>query len=226
MVEILEVLCSVFTVIFYLSLFIPFQKLNNEEIKYQDSPFILLIMSFFNSLLNGIYYLRKDLGILWISHFLCSFIAFIFIVILFIFLSNQKLIKSLLFNIISLIIIILIFYISYDLFNINSINVIGIIFKILMYAALNEKIYHFFKTKNFDLLPFISSICGLISAIFWLIYGIDKNNSDFITPNLFGMIFTILQIFIWFFNKGKEDDTEIVISSDRESIDKNQDIIN
>ena len=227
MAEFLEIICSIFTIMFYLSLFKPFQKLNNEIIGFQESPYILLIMSFFNSILNGIYYLRNDLDILWISHFLCSFISFIFIVILLIFISEQKIFKSLLFNIISLIVIILIFYISYSLFNINVIKVIGIIFKILMYAALNEKLYNFLKTKISDLLPIVSSIVGLLSAIFWLIYGIYESKSDFIIPNLFGIIFTALPICLWYFIKENKNDTQNESSSGIESSDlPNQNIIN
>lgn len=227
MAAFLEIICSIFTIVFYLSLFIPFQKLNNESIGFQDSPYILLIMSFCNSILNGIYYLRNDLDILWISHFLCSFISFIFIVILLIFISEQKIVKSLLFNIISLIVIILIFYICYSLLNINSIKVIGIIFKILMYAALNEKLHNFIKTKISDLLPIVSSIIGLISAIFWSIYGFLESKSDFTIPNLFGILFTALPISLWYLIKENKNDSENESSSERESSDNsNQNIIN
>ena len=215
----LEWACFVFNILFYLSMIFPFYQLTIETIKFKESPFILLITAFFNSLFNGIYGLKNDLNIFWISNFIGSFITFIFIIIFFIFISNQKLLKSQLFNIIFLGIIIFIFYISYTSGNINIIKNIGIIFKSLMYISLNEKIYTvYYYSNKYQLIPIFSAICGLVCSIFWLIYFIFPNNKNNynIIPYIFGIIFSIIQIYFYYnFSKkdvNKNDKKSLIIS--------------
>ena len=219
MAEIFGWICFTLNIIFYLSFLIPFYKLTRENITFLESPFILVLMTFLSSLFNGIYGLIKKSEIFWISNFIGSFITFIFIIIFFIFISNQKLLKSQLFNIIFLGIIIFIFYISYTSGNINIIKNIGIIFKSLMYISLNEKIYTvYYYSNKYQLIPIFSAICGLVCSIFWLIYCIFPNNKNNynIIPYIFGIIFSIIQIYFYYnFSKkdvNKNDKKSLIIS--------------
>ena len=204
----LEWACFVFNILFYLSMIFPFYQLTIETIKFKESPFILLIMAFFTSLFNGIYALKNDLDIFWISYFIGSFITIILIIIFIIFLSKQKIFISLIINIISFLIIILIFYISYTIKNTNIIRIIGIIFNILMYIALNEKIYNVYYSNEYTLIPIYSGICGFDMAVCWLIYEIIYNKQKIypIIPYICGIVFSFLQIFLYYLFYNKKDD--------------------
>ena len=206
MEEIFGIICLFFNILFYLSLILPSISLASETVTFKESPFILLITAFFNSLFNGIYGLKNDLNIFWISNFIGSFITIIFIIIFIIFLSKQKIVISLIFNIITLAIIVIVFFISYSLNKINIIQIIGIIFNILMYIALNEKIYFVYHSNDYHLIPIFSGIFGLISAVIWLIYSVtSKNKTKYnIIPYIFGIIFSLLQIILYYLFYSKQ----------------------
>ena len=210
---------SVLAIIFYISPIVPFYSLIKEKITYKETPGVLLMMSFFNCILWGVYGLRGDLIQVWVTNFLGAFITFIFITIFLIYCSEVKIITSLIYNIISLALIVIIFYISYALFNNDIVGDAATIFNILMYAAPGEKIYKVFQTQKYDLIPIVSSICGLATASCWCIYGIYRKNGNLILPNALGIFFAILQIIVWFiFYKIKQNKENNIDIADNEEI--------
>lgn len=194
---------TVLATIFFLSPIVPFYNVVNKKLDYKDSPGALLLMSFFNCILWGVYALRGDLTQVWITNFLGCFITIIFIIIYLIFLGEQKVKLSLIYNFIMVNFVVEIFYIAYALVKNSYVGNAATTFNILMYAAPGEKIYQVYQTKNYNLLPIVSSICGLASATSWTIYGFSQNNYNIIIPNLLGVFFAVLQIIVWwiFYNK-------------------------
>ena len=209
---------TVLATIFYLSPIVPFSSLIKNEITYKDTPGALLIMSFFNCILWGVYGLRDNLIQLYITNFLGCFITFIFIIIYLIYLSEEKILTSIIYNIIALNFVVEIFYIAYALCINDHVGNTATVFNVLMYAAPGEKIYKVYQTQKYDLLPIVSSFCGLACATCWFIYGLYNNRTGIMIPNALGIFFSILQIIVWaiFYNKKKKEDND----SDRESNEK------
>ena len=199
---------SVLAIIFYISPVVPFYDLIKEKITYKETPGVLLIMSFFNCILWGVYGLRGDKIQVWLTNFLGAFITIIFIITYLIYLSEQKIFQSILYNLITFNFVIEIFYVSYKLVDNEYVGNTAMIFNILMYAAPGEKIYQVFQTGKYDLLPIVSSVCGLCSATSWFIYGIYKSDSNIYVPNGLGILFALLQIGVWYNFYRKRDETE------------------
>lgn len=202
---------SVLATIFYLAPVVPFYNLIKKKITYQDSPGVLLLMSFFNCILWGVYGLREDLVQVWVTNFLGCFITLIFIIIYLIFVGEEKVFLSLIYNFILLNFVVEIFYVSYSLLRNSYVGNAATTFNILMYAAPGEKIYQVYKTGNYNLLPIVSSICGLACASSWAIYGIYQSNWNLIIPNVLGIAFSLLQIVVWwiFYSRKKPKDNSL-----------------
>ena len=217
---------SVLATIFFLSPIVPFSSLIKDEITYKDTPGVLLIMSFFNCILWGVYGLRGDLTQVYVTNFLGCFITFIFIVIYLIYLTEEKILTSIIYNIIALNFLVEIFYISYALCNNDYVGNAATVFNVLMYAAPGEKIYKVYQTQKYDLLPIISSICGLASATCWFTYGVYKNNSNLMIPNALGIFFAVLQIIVWFifYRKKKNNNDNDDDNNDYNDVESNEKI--
>lgn len=57
-----------------------------------------------------------------------------------------------------------------------------------------------FRTKNYKLIPIVTTVIGLLNAIIWSLFGIFKGWDFFvIIPNAIGIVFTIFQASLWFY---------------------------
>ena len=73
-----------------------------------------------------------------------------------------------------------------------------------MYFAPGEKIYTVIKTGNYELIPIFSTIGTLLCAGCWLIYGIYQVDLNLIIPNILGLLFGFLQMFVYCIYKSKQ----------------------
>ena len=96
--------------IYYLSPIKEFYRLIETKISYKDFPGEFLLILFFNCILWGVYGLREDLVQVWVTNFLGCFITLIFIIIYLIFVGEEKVFLSLIYNFILLNFVVEIFY--------------------------------------------------------------------------------------------------------------------
>ena len=90
-------------------------------------------MSFFNCILWVVYGLREDLVQVWVTNFLGCFITLIFIIIYLIFVGEEKVFLSLIYNFILLNFVVEIYYVSYLLLSNTNVGNTVMKFNILMY---------------------------------------------------------------------------------------------
>ena len=64
-----------------------------------------------------------------------------------------------------------------------------------------------FKTGNFNLIPILSCIVGLLCSSCWLVFGIYTEDINVIIPNALGIVFSIFQITCWviYYRRAKSD---------------------
>jgi hypothetical protein len=85
-----------------------------------------------------------------------------------------------------------------------------------------------FKTGNYNLVPILSSMVGLVSSICWLMYSLTKSDAidiNIFIPNAMGIVLLIIQVVVWihFYNKKKKsDEEENFISNDEEKTPGNK----
>ena len=211
---------TVITAYLYIAPCVPFIKVVKEEIRYSDSPGLLLIFSAINSILWIVYGLLQNNIQLYVSSGTGAISTVIWITIFLIFFAEKKFCLAfslILFLIISILIIANVFFYLIG----DYITGLGaMIFNILMYAAPGEKILRVIKTGKYDLIPIFSTVGVFLSCICWLMFGIYKNDLNLIIPNVLGLIFAILQavIYLMYYCKSKKGDNVVKEENDDEII--------
>ena len=197
---------------FYLSPVVPFIKVLKGEMKYLDSPGILLIISMINCILWTDYGLLVDSLQLYLTCAIGGTTTFIWITIYFTFVGKKQFCLGLFINILFLALMIGIMYFFY-IINIEITGYCGLIINILMFASPGEKIITVIKTGKYELIPIFSSIGSFLCGGSWFIFGLYKEDWKLIIPNGLGMICGALQLVIYFIyyckrksQKPKEED--------------------
>jgi uncharacterized protein with PQ loop repeat len=190
---------------FYLAPAAPFYQVITGKLKYEDSPGILLIMSFMNCILWADYGLVKNDFQVYFANGLGGSITLIWIVIYLIFFAKKNVGLSILYNLGLVAVIVGIMFAFYYL-DLDITGYSAMIFNVLMYAAPGEKIYKVISTQNYKLIPIFSTIGGLACSLCWLMYGIYQNDWKLYVPNALGLLFAILQvtIFLIYYLKNKD----------------------
>jgi solute carrier family 50 protein (sugar transporter) len=181
---------------FYLAPAVPFYQVLTNKLDYNDSPGVLLIMSFMNCILWADYGLVKNAFQVYFANGVGGAITLVFITIYLIFLGKRKLglALGLNFGLLALVIgIMIIFFIIPP----DITGYIAMIFNVLMYAAPGEKITRVIKTQDYKLIPIFSTIGGLFCSLCWLIYGIYQKDWKLYVPNALGLFFAILQVVVY-----------------------------
>lgn len=205
---------SAISIYFFISPGVPFYKLVKGQIKLSDSPGLLLIFSFLNCILWFVYGLLLDRPQMFSTNGAGCGITLIFITIYLIFLTKLKYY----FTILALILLVAIMgVISYLFYFVIYYKVAGIaanVFNVLMYAATGEKIYRVIKTKDYKLMPIYSIIGAFLSSTSWFIYGLFDFEINVLIPNALGILFSVIQLFVYFWIYCKVKKQEHIIQND------------
>ena len=95
----------------------------------------------------------------------------------------------------------------------NIVGSIAVVINIINYIAPGQNIVKVIQEKNYKLIPISSTLVGASCAMSWLSFGILIRDIKTIIPNTLGLIFAIINSFIWTYfycirNKEKEDNDE------------------
>ena len=90
---------------------------------------------------------------------------------------------------------------------------IAVVVNIINYIAPGQNIVKVIQEKNYKLIPISSTLVGASCAMSWLSFGILIRDIKTIIPNTLGLIFAIINSFIWAYfycvrNTEKEDNEE------------------
>ncbi len=205
---------TVITFYFFAAPGVPFYKLLRGQIKLNEAPGFLLVFSFLNCILWFNYGLLLDRPQMYSTNGVGSGLTLIFVTIFIIFFTKQKYYIAVLclFGLIALIIIIS--YLSYFVIYYKYVGYSANVFNVLMYIATGEKIYRVFKTKNYNLMPIFSIVGAFLASSCWLLYGSLDYEINVIIPNALGVVFSIIQLVVYFYFYCKKKTEEKIIEND------------
>ena len=213
--------------VFFFSLpFKQYKKLCIGQLKFNETPNILVLGNYLNSIVWIIYGFKIKNVQLQICYIIGSIFSLICTLTYFIFLGKIKPCKAILFSTcLAAITFILgvIFILLYD--NANTIGIICIILSIVTYIDLVKLIIKVIKTKNNKLIRVPHILISLIGSICWIIYGFIEVNFNIIIPNFVKMILQFISLFMWEIFKKKKVfrnrkdsnkyyDTHVVVSTE------------
>ena len=193
---------------FYIAPVVPFLKVIKGEMRWQDSPGVLLICSFLNCILWSDYGLLEDKFSVYFANGLGGTITLIYISIFLIHLADRKVLLSCVYHLFLIACIVEIYFLCYYIVDPYITGIIANIFNVLMYAAPGEKIIQICKNGNYKLIPIWSTIGGLACSTSWMLYGFYETDIIIIIPNALGVIASILQIVVFVIYKGKSKKKE------------------
>ena len=189
---------------FYFSPVVPYVKVLKGDMKYTDSPKMTLLCNLVNCILWIDYGLIKESLQLYLTCAIGGCLTLIWSTIYLIFFAKKNFVLSLVYNISALAVILGLLFLFYSI-DVEITGYVALIFNILMYVAPGEKIYTVIKTGNYELIPIFSTIGTLLCAGCWLIYGIYQVDLNLIIPNVLGLLFGFLQMFIYCIYKSKQN---------------------
>ena len=182
-----------------------YKKLCNGELKYNETPNIVVLGNYLNSITWIIYgYKIKNLQ-LQICHLIASIFSLICALIYFMFLGKVKSCKAFLYSV-CLAAITFIIGVLFILL-IDKPDIIGlfcIIFSTVTYIDPAKVIVKVIKTKNYKLMPMCIILISLIGSTSWIIYGFMEVNFNIIIPNFIRMILQFIHLFMWKIYKKKK----------------------
>ena len=188
---------------FYFSLVVPYVKVLKGEMKYTDSPKMALLCNIVNCILWIDYGLIKDSLQLYLTCAIGGCLTLIWSSIYLIFLAKKNFVLGFIYCISVIAFILGLLFLFYSI-DVEITGYSALIFNILMFFAPGEKIYTVIKTGNYELIPIFSTIGTLLCAGCWLIYGIYQVDLNLIIPNILGLLFGFLQMFIYCIYKNKQ----------------------
>ena len=204
------------TIYLYFAPCVPFIKVVKEELKYSDSPGLLLIFSGINSFLWIVYGLLQDSIQLYISSGIGGAATVVWITIFLIYFAEKKILLAILLIFVLTCCVVGIPVIFFYFVGAYITGLTAMIFNILMYAAPGEKIYRVITTGNYELIPVFSTAGVFLSSVCWLAFGIYQKDINLIIPNVLGLLFAILQIVIYliYYYKAKKENKDLKEVSD------------
>lgn len=202
--EIFGWVATCLTMCFFISPVIPFINVFRGKLSYEDTPAIVVSVSYINCFCWYIY------GKMIISEQIkmCNMIGAISSLILMCIYLIYEVRKYTLDAILNVLIIITGSYATYKALTI-LINDTGIIGKIcnctsiIVFLSPIQLIYRVVKEKNFILIPIYTAYVSLFASSCWIIYGFLFHNIYIVFPNSFGLLLAIIQIIVYFHYKKK-----------------------
>mmetsp|Transcript_17609 Transcript_17609/g.18256 ORF Transcript_17609/g.18256 Transcript_17609/m.18256 type:complete len:239 (-) Transcript_17609:48-764(-) len=95
----------------------------------------------------------------------------------------------------------------------DIVGYIALVVNAIMFAAPGQNLYIVFKTGNYELIPIVSSLVGLVNCVLWFMFSLTKFDAiDYtvMVPNAIGIPLFIVQAAVWlyYYNKRKEEGTD------------------
>ena len=203
---------TVISTFFYIAPVVPIIDLIKGKITYKEAPGILLICSFMNCILWGVYGVKLKKLQVYTANGIGAAITIVWIFIFLVYLAKKNVFLSIAYIFLSILIIagiasLFYFFVDPERDKAVITGYVAMVFNVLMYAAPGEKIYTVCKTGNYKLIPIFSTIGAFVCSACWMMYGIYQNDINIIIPNALGLLSAIIQVIVYLIFKHKYGDT-------------------
>ena len=192
-----------------------FRKIYLEEESIEIVPESMLIFNILCPSLWACYWwLQFDRFVPFISAMLAVGLSEIFALIYLFYFAEKNIKLYLLYAFLEINLLLEFNYIFLKLIGDYSIiGSIAVVVNIINYIAPGQNIVKVIQEKNYKLIPISSTLVGASCAMSWLSFGILIRDIKTIIPNTLGIIFSIINSFIWAYfycirNKEKEEEEE------------------
>ena len=215
---------TVIGIILNISPIVMFYSIIQGKNKIEIVPESMLIFNILCSSLWACYwYLQVDKFVPFFSSAFGLALSEIFALIYLFFLADKSWKKYLLFAFLE---INLVLEFNYGLLVVLgdyiTVGNIAMVVNIITYITPGQKIYQVIKTKNYNLIPILSTLSGSLCTLCWLIFGLLIWDIRTIIPNGLGLVFATINSGVWayfYFTRDKEkDEKEEKITPNEEEI--------
>ena len=197
-----------------------FYELKTNKKKLSDIPEFMFISNVFNCTINLAFSIILEDTIMKISNIICTSLTVMFSSIYLWYYSEKKLNLFILYIFIAYNITLETLYASTQSFrdftgetSFKKIPIANLIIGwfqvflgIINSGAPGQKIFTVIQTGNYHLIPIVTTCFQCLCSAFWGIYGIVIGEIKTFIPNALGVILTIAQISVYFFNYSKYKD--------------------
>lgn len=189
---------AIIMLFFYLSPAISFINLIKKKITFEDTPAVIVTVSYCNCLLWEIYgdlIDSKQIKICCVTGLIfCS----LYLIIYLLYEAKKYLIDSIL----NVLIILIGSYTVHRALNViiydkNIIGKICIVSNLILFLFPVQLLVRVFKEKNYTLIPITSSLAFLLSCVCWGMYGYYTEDINIIFPGIIGLTLSIIQVLVW-----------------------------
>ena len=189
--------CGV-TTCFYLPQLLPFYKVIQKKINFEDAPGFFISLCYSNCFLWMIYGDMIYSDPVRTTNMIASLICLVAMIIYIIYEAKKYLLDSIL-N------FLIIFMVSWSVFKYLSIEidddrVVGCLANcssIIVNLYFSYIIYKVIKEKNYLLIYFNTTAIYFVSSLLWLSYGIITKDYYMVLPNIIGTIISLIEIIIY-----------------------------
>jgi uncharacterized protein with PQ loop repeat len=200
--------------IFGISPYTYFKKIQLHEINLPDIPLLMLIFNYLNNQLWLAYGILLKEFIMIFGNIINLIINIVFIIWYIYYYVDKQNKKCSYYSGILILISIFLFLILVNLFPEKLLGKSAMIFNILMFFGPCQNIFKVIKTGNYKLLSILSSSIGFVMSFCWVLYGVFIKNINSIIPNLFGVILCLIQILFYLIYKYKiSEDKKYIFSN-------------
>ena len=209
---------------FYISLITPFFKVFKGNLSYQNTPIVVIIISYVNCITWVIY--GRMISSIQIK--VCNMVGGISTFILIFLYLSYHIRKYLQDSIIYICILLIGSYLFYLFLTeiLNNAKIIGkmcVFAKFFVFISPVQLIYRVIKEKNYILIPIFASFVSFLSCICWILYGFLKEDINVVIPNTIGLILALVQFYVYSFYKIKYQ--KIIEQSPTNTIDVEKNIL-
>lgn len=192
--------------VFFFSLpFKQYKKLCIGQLKFNETPNILVLGNYLNSIVWIIYGFKIKNVQLQICYIIGSIFSLICTLTYFIFLGKIKTCKAFLYSVcLAAITFILGFLFILLIDNVDIIGICCIILSTVTCVDPIKLIIKVLKTKNYKLIPMYLVLISLIGTTSWIIYGFMEVNFNIIIANFIRMVLQFVHLFMWRIFKKKK----------------------
>ena len=183
------------TLIFFISPIIPFIKVFQGKLDYEDIPIIIICTSYFNSFIWYIYGNLINSQQIKICYII-GFCASLLLIIIYLIYEIKTFTADGILNVLILFSATWIAYIALEL-NFNNPKIIGkicVCTSLIIFISPIQLIYRAIHEKNYRLIQNISAFSMILSGLCWVIYGLIKRDYYITGSKSIGIIIGTLQV--------------------------------
>lgn len=194
-----------FSSCFFLSFCLPYVDLFRGEIKYEDTPGIVILANYFNCFIWYYYGKVVECSPIKLNNLVCYICSALLLFIYLVYEFRTYRADAVL----NLLIIAILTFIIQRFFTIfddddDKIFMAGVCSLGLVYISPLALIYRVIKELNYNLIPAISAGFAMIGTLLWTFYALShKPFKLLMIPNIIGFLISILQIYVYFNYKKK-----------------------